>query len=63
MAKSSDLQKVDAYRERISHLKNHFTEFNIRNIQFPMVLKVIPKTEQVKLLNIDVFQLMSSNKV
>ena len=39
--------KVDNHRERVSHYKKHFHEFNQGDIQFPMKTKDIPTFERL----------------
>ena len=54
--------KVDSHRERVSHYKIHFHEFNQGDNQFPMKIKDIPTFERLNNLNINVFELSANDK-
>ena len=54
--------KVDNHRQKVSHYKKHFHEFNQGDIQFPMKIKDIPTFERINNLNTNVFELSANDK-
>ena len=58
----AQLLEVDTHRERVSHYTKYFLELNQGGKQFFEGKKDLPTFEQLKNLNIKVFELSSNDK-